>query len=150
MTTPLEVLQGGLAELGRRAKAKEVPDRQLVRALLLALGRLALTEGESGARGRARELREAAEGHGEAWEQALESELSLAVAEHVHSVDPRYLELPSYDFAYTIAARERLEQRLRACELLDWRVPESLLDQVAAADARLAPYLDRGAAQEGD
>ena len=31
----------------------------------------------------------------------------MACTEHVQSVDPRYLDLPNYDFEYTRAARER-------------------------------------------
>lgn len=143
MTDLEKQLNEGIEELKRRAKAKEIPDRQIVRHCFLALGRLSMTEGEAAARPIAKKLIEAAEPHAERWEEAVESEMMLAVAEHVHSVDPKFLDMPTYDFAYTIAARERLEQRLKAMELLGLRVSEPLLDQVAEADARLLPYLDK-------
>lgn len=142
MNDPRKDIEEAISELGRRLKAKEVPDRHLVRVALLALGRITIEEGDDEARPLARDLAGAAEGHEERWEEAFQSEMALAVAEHVHSVDPRYLEMPGYDFAYTIAARERLEARLRAAALLQLPVPESLLDQVATADERLQPYLE--------
>jgi hypothetical protein len=135
-------LQAAIDELVRRKKAKEVPDRQLVRLALLALGRLIMDQGEADTRKAARELTAAAESHGERWTEAVASEMGLAVAEHVHSADPRYLDMPTYDFAYTIAARERLEARLQAATLLELPVAEGLLDQVSAADERLRPYLE--------
>lgn len=142
MNDPRSDLQAAVDELGRRTKAKEIPDRQLVRLAFLALGRVVLEEGEAAARPLARSLTAAAEPHGSRWSEAVESELSLAVAEHVHSVDPRYLSMPSYDFDYTVAARERLEARLKAAEVLGIGVSEVLLEQVAAADDRLQPFLE--------
>jgi cell division septum initiation protein DivIVA len=139
---PRKDLEQAVAELKRRLGAKEVPDRHLVRMALIALGRITIDEGEEAARAPAHDLASAAEAHAERWEEAFQSEMALAVAEHVHSVDPRYLEMPGYDFAYTIAARERLEARLRAADLLQLAVPEALLDQVATADERLAPHLE--------
>ncbi len=76
----------------------------------------------------------------ENWNQAVESELALACAEHIHAVDPRYLELPNYDFAYTLQARERLADRLRAARALGIEPSEALLEQVEAADRRLEPF----------
>jgi hypothetical protein len=144
MNDPREDLKSGIAELKRRLKSKEIPDRQLVRLTFLALGRVSANEGEGAAKPLAKGLSEAAEPHGERWDEAVESEMTLAVSEHVHGVDPKYLDMPGYDFAYTIAARERLEQRLVAAELLKWKVTEHLLDQVADADARLLPYIEKG------
>jgi hypothetical protein len=143
MNDPRSDLQEALDELRRRATSKQVPDRQLVRLAFVALGRIDLEEGEAAARPLAKELAAAALPHEERWTEAVDSELSLAVAEHVHSADPHYLELPGYDFAYAIAARERLEARLRAAELLGLPVAEGLLDQVTAADERLQPFLER-------
>jgi hypothetical protein len=140
---PRKDLEDAVKELRRRRQAKEVPDRHLVRLALLALGRITIDEGEEAARPLSQDLAAAAAEHEERWEEAFQSEMALAVAEHVHSADPRYLEMPGYDFAYTIAARERLEGRLRAADLLQMAVPEGLLDQVAAADERLEPHLRR-------
>jgi hypothetical protein len=142
MKNPREDVTYACTELQRRLKAKEVPDRQLVRFALLAIGQIALEEGMPSAKPLAAELLAAATAHEEKWTEALDSEISLAVAEHVGSVDPKFLDHPSYDFTYTIAARERLEARLRAMEAMNAIVDEKLLDQVSAADERLAPYLE--------
>ncbi len=148
MTDPRHDITYACGELQRRLKAKEIPDRQLVRFALLALGQVALEEGMASAKPLAKELQAAATPHEERWTDALDSEISLAVAEHVGSVDPRYLDHPTYDFTYTVAARERLEARLRAMEAMSATVDEKLLDQVSAADERLAPYLE--ARQDND
>ena len=142
MNDPRQDLAYACNELSRRAKAREIPDRQLVRFAFLALGRIALDEGLAVAKPLGKELSVAAAPHEEHWTEAVDSEIYLAVTEHVNSVDPRYLDHPQYDFAYTVSARERLEARLRALEALEWNVDESLLDQVSAADGRLAPYLE--------
>lgn len=142
MTDQKSDLRAAIDELVRRKKSKEVPDRQLVRLAILALGRLVLGGDGNAARELAKELNAAAEPHGERWTEAVESEMGLAVAEHVHSADPRYLDLATYDFEYAIAARERLEARLQALEVLGLSVAETLLEQVEAADQRLRPYLE--------
>jgi len=145
MNDPRTDLKDALAELARRKKAEEIPDRHLVRLSLLSLGRLLIDGAEEEAAEPARELMALVEAHGDHWVEAFNSEMALAVAEHVHGVDPHYLDLPSYDFDYTVAARERLEARLRAADALHLPVAEALLEQVAAADERLAPYLNREA-----
>jgi hypothetical protein len=137
-------------ELQRRLKAKEIPDRQLVRFAFLALGQIALEEGSTEARPLAAELKAAAELHEEHWTEAVNSEMTLAVAEHVGGVDPRFLDMPSYDFAYTVTARERLEARLQAMEVLGYPVSEDLLNQISRADERLAPYLAKRASEEAE
>ena len=78
---------------------------------------------------------------------AIAEELTLACTEHVRSCDPKYLGLPKYDFPYTVAARHRLEARLRAAAELDMPADEALLEQVARADDILEPYLRRAASQ---
>ena len=80
---------------------------------------------------------------GNRWHEAVGAELSLACAEHVHAVDPRYLDLPNYDFEYTMRARERLEARLIAAERLDLTLPTGLLGGVRAADDRLRAHLSK-------
>ncbi len=141
MTDPRTDLKDALAELTRRKKAEEIPDRHLVRLALLSLGRLLIDGVEAEAAEPKSELEALVEAHGDRWTEAFDSEMALAVAEHVHSVDPHYLELPGYDFDYTVAARERLEARLRAADALKLPISEALLEQITAADGRLAPYL---------
>lgn len=142
MNTPQQDLADACAELIRRKKAKEIPDRQIVRLAFLALGSIALEEGDEVAASLAQTLLEAARPHEERWDEAVESEMTLAATEFVQSVDPKYLDNPIYDFEYTVAARERLEARLRAAELLSVSLPEGLLEQISASDERLAPYLE--------
>ena len=133
-----------LAVLEQRAKAEEQPDRYDLRALLVSLGSLEeKPEGEAWDR-----LARAVAALGESFERAAQDELSLACAEHVHAVDPRYLDLPNYDFDYTLAARERLAARLRAASWLGIAPSPALLAAVEAADERLAPYLPGGSPPE--
>jgi len=77
------------------------------------------------------------------WQAAVDEELTLAATEHVRSCDPKALNLARYDFPYTVAARHRLEARLRAAAELDLPASETLLDQIEQADRRLAPHLER-------
>ena len=140
-------LERAVADLERRVARKERPDRYDLRALLLALGSRPESPEEPPLEGFLARTRKAAAALGEAFARAAADELSLACAEHVHAVDPRYLNLPNYDFAYTLAARERLEWRLRAAAWLEVDPPENLLRAVAEADERLAPWL--GAGDEG-
>jgi hypothetical protein len=131
-----------ITELASRAKKEQSPDRFLARAALVGLGRMELAN-DGSASELAGELRKAAAPLQEAWEQAVEAELTMACTEHVRSVDPRFLDQPIYDFEYTVAARERLEARFLATALLELEVPEKLLEQVAEADQLLAPYLEQ-------
>jgi hypothetical protein len=78
----------------------------------------------------------------ESWTEVLAAEMALAAAEHIRGVDPRFLDEEFYDFAYTVAARERLEARLVACSLVGYDPPERLLEEIASKDALLAPYLE--------
>lgn len=142
--TTREELEAALDELGGWIKSKKKPTRHHARAVLIGLGRWiedaqpAQTEVEAVGRRIGGLLGQL----GEAWEAAVSDELILACTEHVQSVDPRYLDHPRYDFAYTIAARETLEARLVAAEALDMSPAEELLDKVARADALLRPYLE--------
>lgn len=122
------------------------PTRYDARALLVPLGQLALDHDEDEAllAPYLSEVRPLLDARPEGWARALDEEVSLASAEHVQAVDPRFLEHPRYDFAYTVAARARLEARLLACQLLGHPVPEATLDRIARADETLGPYLERG------
>jgi hypothetical protein len=119
------------------------PNRYDARAVLISLGTLLRTEGPEACRSEVERARRTGEALGESWASAVLGELSLACAEHVHAVDPRYLDLPNYDFAYTLRARERLEARLVAAEALGHGAPTPLLDGVRRSDERLAPHLPK-------
>lgn len=122
---------------GRR---RPQPTRYDARALLLPLGNAVCSE-DPGIAEAIERVRSVVDTDRAGWLSAIEDELSLAVTEHVRSCDPQYLRLARYDFPYTIAARERLEARLRATEALGFDVPESLLGQIERADRTLAPFL---------
>jgi hypothetical protein len=119
-------------------------NRYHARDTLIALGQLVLAREEEEEAASARwvePLREALAPFGDGFEQAAREELGAAVDEYVRSVDPRFLEHPRYDFAYTVLARERLEARLVAAGLLGIVPEEAQLERVAAADLILEPYL---------
>ena len=118
------------------------PNRFLARSILLPLGEGLIEDprGESTALERALGV---VGRDREGWQAAIDEDLTLAVTEHVRSCDPRALKLPAYDFPYTIAARHRLEARLRAASALDLPASEALLAQVERADELLAPFLER-------
>ncbi len=78
----------------------------------------------------------------EAFDAAVRDELEMACSEHVRSVDPRYLQRPDYDLAYTVAARHRLECRLRAAERLGIDLAGAWLENIRRADALLGRRQD--------
>ena len=134
-----------VAEIESLAAKNKPPTRQHARAVLLALGERIL-EGDSTASAPVIErLSRALRRFPEDWARAVHDELVLACTEHIQSVDPRYLDLPRYDFEYTVTARERLEARLQAASHLDLAPSEDLLNRVARADALLEPYLRKRA-----
>jgi hypothetical protein len=116
------------------------PTRFLLRAILLPLGET-LLEDPAAAAAAIERVRGLVERDRPAWRTAVDDELTLAVTEHVRSCDPKALRLPNYDFPYTVAARHRLEARLRAAAELDLAASEVLLEQVERADRALEPYL---------
>lgn len=133
-----KLIEENLVDLKQRAAKHQQPNRFHARELLVSLGELILAEGE-GVPEVAR-VREAVAPFTN-WEKAVAEELSLACTEHVQGVDPRYLDLPNYDFDYLVAARERLEARLTAVDALGLQVAEDLLNRVAEADRVVEPYL---------
>jgi len=136
-------LETSLTELGAWIRSKKKPTRHHARAVLVSLGRWMEDESppEDATAAIGDRLVQLVRPLGEAWEAAVHDELILACTEHVQSVDPRYLDHPRYDFAYTVAAREALEARLRAASALGMSPTEELLDKVTRADALLLPYL---------
>ena len=136
----LEELDRALDALEQLVRADGRPSRHEARAILVPLG-TALAEGGEGTKARIARLRAAVERLRESWEAAVHEELSLACAEHVQAVDPRYLGLSDYDFDYTVEARARLQARLRAAEALGIEAPRALWLRVEEADAILEDYL---------
>ncbi len=134
-------LSASLDEFERIIRAKQSLVRRDARAILLGLG-LRLDEGLDIAADLERLARLSAKRRAE-WEALLASELELACAEHIHSVDPRYLDLPNYDFEYTLDARERLRLRLIAYEALGHPVAPAWLERIEAADRLLESHRPR-------
>lgn len=142
MQNPANELTRALSENQDLTTGKRPPSRFDVRALFIPLGALIL-EGDLAALAPTIEhLATFILADDEAWQRVVAEELSLAGEEYCQSVDPRYLELPNYDFDYTVRSRETLECRLRAAEHLGFGLPEGLQGRIAAADARLEPFLD--------
>jgi hypothetical protein len=137
-------LEEGIAELEALAGGREGrPTRYHARAVLIPLGQLLLA-GEPAERGPyLARLARAVESQREAWTAALSEELALACAEHIHSVDPRHLEHPRFDFGYVVSARARLEARLRAAAALGVAPSPVLRERVAEADRLLEAHQPR-------
>lgn len=132
------LIDENLVDLKQRLAKKAQPNRFHARELLTALGTLII---EEGAEIPEIERVRAAVAPFENWEHAVAEEMSLACTEHVQGVDPRFLDLPNFDFDYLVAARERLEARLAAVEALGLQISEDLLNRVAEADRVVEPYL---------
>ena len=130
-------------------KPNKAPSRFVARDLLLALGEVALDGDPASVESDVAALRTALEPVDDAWRKSLGQEMELACTEHVQAIDPRYLDHPRYDFQYTVQARQRLEMRFSALDLLGVEVDEALLGQVARADAILEPYLQGKNGQTG-
>lgn len=139
----LATLEVALKRLTALAKKKRGPSRFDARDILLAVGELAQTGQVDALQAPLERLEALLKPHREQWERALAEELELACTEHIQGVDPRFLEHPRYDFAYTIEARHRLELRLVALDQLEIEPRADLLSGVERADERLAPYLAR-------
>jgi hypothetical protein len=76
-----------------------------------------------------------AEGFRQAWDLAVRDELAMACTEHIRSVDPRYLDHPAYDLAYTLEARRLLEARLKGAEGTGIVLDEALSAGIRRADS---------------
>jgi len=137
-------LDAALRDLEEDARRGRRASPYLARELLISLGRR--IEAGAEVEGELSRIREASATLGPRWDETLRGELSLAVGEFVQSVDPRYLELPNYDFEYTTRARARLEHRLRAAGALDLALEEREAELLALADAVWSARLARGSA----
>ncbi len=143
MTTESD-LDTALAELAAVLRKKRDPTRFHARAILLAVGELSLSGDAAAAAAAAERVAAIVGDRHDPWARAVHEEIEMAAVEFVRSVDPKYLDHPKYDFAYTVVARERLEARLAATEVFGILPTDEILEQVSAADARLAPHLERG------
>jgi len=112
--------------------------RHDARPILLGIGG-ALLAGRQADLGNAAELLRGLPGPLESsWIAALRDEMSMACTEYVRSVDPRYLNHPQYDLAYTLDARLQLEARWRASIYLGQPPDAASTAAVERADALLA------------
>jgi hypothetical protein len=140
-TPPHQPDHDPIRELALACAPKRRIDRLHAREVLLAIGERALAEDAAGAEALAGRVRELTAQREADWQAAVRDEILMAATEHVRSVDPRFLNRPDYDLAYTVEAREALEARLRAAELLGIEVDPPLLERVAGADRLLEPLL---------
>ncbi len=136
-----------LDEVEAWVAGRKAPTRHQARDLLVGIGLALLDEPIESAQPLLDRFTALIAGSPDAWREAIASELSMAVTEHVRSADPRWLGNPKYDLPYTVDARHRLEARLACAEALQVEVSEELLEAVARADTILAPYLEAGGAQ---
>jgi len=142
---PEEELEQALVELeALAAKKGRRPGRWEARELLIPLGRLVLARGEAALGASLERARKATAAFADAWAAAVDEELALACAEHVQGTDPRYMELPNFDWDYVLSARERLEARVVGARALGRAPREALWSQVLEADGRVRDHAPRG------
>jgi hypothetical protein len=132
-------IEKALQQLEGEARKGRRPGPHLARHVLLSLG-AALSEHPGEAPGWVERAREAGKHLGEAWERAVQDELSLACGEFVQCVDPRFLSLPNYDMDYTRSARARLEDRLAAARELGLELEAHEVDMLGLADRVLESH----------
>lgn len=145
-------LEQALALVAEAVRSRHPLNHYHARAVLLPLG-LLLTELDDRATQEAvSRVATAVAPVRKAWERAVREELELAIAEFVRAVDETYLARPDYDFTYTMGARKRLADRLRAADALSIDPPADWLRPMERADHVLAPYLARstGRSSEAD
>ena len=142
-SNPAPDLERAFAEIEACIASGKALTRHHARPVLICLGEQLLAgETASAAQSfrRCRDLTSKAPG---TWGSAVRDELLMASTEHVRSVDPRWLDHPTYDFEYTVAARAALEARLRAARDLGFELSPDLEANVARADGILAQHLAR-------
>ncbi len=111
-------LEEAVVSLEQLARAGRKPSHYVGRHVLLTLGQALRTEPAEACAPWLERIRAAGREAGAAWGEALQDELTLACGEFAQCLDPRFLNLPGYDFEYTSAARLRLGDRLKAAQLL--------------------------------
>jgi len=130
-------LDQALQLLKESTVAGQRPNRYHARAILLPLGAGLAAESAGVASAALKQIAAATLPVQEAWREAVEDEIEMAVTEFVHATDPRYLGRKDYDLAYTLEARARVEDRLRAVRALGLVPDPTMIRQLAQADQRL-------------
>jgi len=130
-------LEAAIAFLESLAARRGRPTRHDARPILLGIGERLLEGDTAAADAASTRVGAAAAELREAFEEAVRDELGMAATEYVRSVDPRFLDLPAYDLAYTLETRRLLEARLRASERLGVPIEASLAAGIRRADDRL-------------
>ena len=133
----LREAEAALTNLEGLVRRQTPPSHYVARHVLLALGQVLREEVPEGSTLLER-ARAAGAAAGPAWGEAVHTELTLACGEFAQSVDPRYLELPDYDFEYTRGARLRLADRLRAAKELGFELAPREAEVLELADRVLA------------
>ena len=136
---PPSATGGGATKGGGRRTLPSVEPRD-ARRLLVALGDWVEANGEAPPAHLLEAARALIGTRPEAWAAAIRRDLELAVWEFDTSVDPRFLERADYDHAYTVEARERIDARLVALELLELDADPVQLERLEAADLRYRPF----------
>jgi len=139
-SSELEAALRSLEEVGTKMHH---PSHYLARDVLLALGRWMRESEPEGQEALLARARKAGHSLGQGWVEAVQTELSVACAEFVQSVDPRYLGVPGYDLEYTRASRARLEDRLRAATALGFTPVSRETELLAMADRVWTAHLGR-------
>jgi hypothetical protein len=142
-SNPAHELQEALVAIAALTKEERTPNRYDARMLLLPLGALILEGDATGISVTLEHIGELVSPENEAWARAMADEMDLAGNEFCLAVNPDYLKLPNYDFAYTATSREQLEQRIQATLHLGFPVSEALESRIGEADAAFEPFLDR-------
>lgn len=117
--------------------------RHETRALLIALGERLLSPDGVASENEVEQARALLRDERGEFQETLESEMRMAITEYLQSVDPRYIDLPDYDFHYTVEARSRLESRLVAADALGFSIDAALRERIGSADGLLEAALER-------
>ena len=140
-------LEAAIRAVETRAGTRAALTRHEARPILLGIGRALLAGRPDEVAGAAERLRKLPQPLRESWEDAVRDEMGMAATEHVRSVDPRYIDHPRYDLAYTLEARRQLEQRKRACDHLGLPTDPALLAAVGRSDSILEGHTGRRLAE---
>lgn len=136
-------LDQAIRSLEELARKKTAPSHYVARHVLLALGQVLRAEAPGSCVALLERARAAGRAAGAAWDQAVQTELTLACGEFAQSLDPRYLGLPDYDLDYTRSARLRLADRLRAASALGYELTPREQEVLELADRVLASHTAR-------
>ena len=134
MKPDLEVAMAALEALAVR---KGPLTRHDVRPVLIGIGSSIIEAPAADIEASRKRFLALAQGFRQAWDVAVRDELAMACTEHIRSVDPRYLEHPAYDLAYTLEARRVLKARLKGAEVTGITLDGVLSAGIHRADSLL-------------